>query len=431
MSNGPTIIFDKSALQGLNIDEAALFGQFYRAVITPLFFVETLADLEKEVAEGRTPEQVVGGIAAKTGNLTADPSAHHTRLVINNLLGHDTLMDGRPHVVGGRYVTSDGRRGIVFDEAPEADALDRWQKHQFLEVERMMAKQWRESLRRQRLRKMNVKQIFEQIPLPRSLEEVRDYAEAFTQQEGGPAFASALTLLRVPRAYRGPTFLRWLDAGTPPIASFAPYAAYVTAVQLFFQLAVSLDLISGDRPSNAVDIAYLYYLPFCMVFTSSDKLHMKTVPLFLRPDQIFLPGNELKADLRRLDEHFSAQPSEVLERGVMYFEPPFNGDYTTTKLWKHFLPAWRERRGKPGDVTMSVERERELVAEFNRAVEAPEGPPIAVDDADFVAMHHSYPVRMGKWQIVAEDVAQRSWEHERSKRQAKSQDEAVAPKQKK
>ena len=71
MSTGPIIIFDKSAIQSLKLDEAALFGQFYRCNLTPMFFVETLADLEKKVREGQMPEQVVGVIAAKTANLTA------------------------------------------------------------------------------------------------------------------------------------------------------------------------------------------------------------------------------------------------------------------------------------------------------------------------------------------------------------------------
>lgn len=75
-SMGPVTI-DKSALQALSVDEAALFGQFYRANMTPLFFVETLADLEKKVREGQTPEQVVGSLVAKTLNLAADPHAHH------------------------------------------------------------------------------------------------------------------------------------------------------------------------------------------------------------------------------------------------------------------------------------------------------------------------------------------------------------------
>ena len=65
MSMGPVAIFDKSFLQMISVDEAVWFGNFYRANITPLFFAETLADLEKEIAKGRTPEQVVGNLARK------------------------------------------------------------------------------------------------------------------------------------------------------------------------------------------------------------------------------------------------------------------------------------------------------------------------------------------------------------------------------
>ena len=46
---GPILLFDKSALQSLSVDEAVWLDTFYYPVITPLFFVETLADLEKEV----------------------------------------------------------------------------------------------------------------------------------------------------------------------------------------------------------------------------------------------------------------------------------------------------------------------------------------------------------------------------------------------
>jgi hypothetical protein len=59
-------LFDKSAVQSLNVDEAVWFDNFYRTVISSLFFVEALADLSKEVPEGRTPEQGVGNIVAKT-----------------------------------------------------------------------------------------------------------------------------------------------------------------------------------------------------------------------------------------------------------------------------------------------------------------------------------------------------------------------------
>ena len=49
----------------LNPDEAHWLDSFFMSNITPLFYIETLADLEKEVRAGKTPEQVVGEIAFK------------------------------------------------------------------------------------------------------------------------------------------------------------------------------------------------------------------------------------------------------------------------------------------------------------------------------------------------------------------------------
>ena len=47
MGMGPIILFDKSALQALSVDESVWFDQFFIPVICPIFFVETLADLER------------------------------------------------------------------------------------------------------------------------------------------------------------------------------------------------------------------------------------------------------------------------------------------------------------------------------------------------------------------------------------------------
>ena len=63
---GPITIFDKSFLEALNIDEAVWFDNFYRTNIKSLFFAETLADLEKKMAAGRTQEEIVGSIAYRT-----------------------------------------------------------------------------------------------------------------------------------------------------------------------------------------------------------------------------------------------------------------------------------------------------------------------------------------------------------------------------
>jgi hypothetical protein len=48
MPQGPIIIFDKSSLESLNLNEAVLLDNFYMSNITPLFFVECLADCAEE-----------------------------------------------------------------------------------------------------------------------------------------------------------------------------------------------------------------------------------------------------------------------------------------------------------------------------------------------------------------------------------------------
>ena len=129
----------------------------------------------------------------------------------------------------------------------------------------------------------------------------------------------------------------WKAAGGPPLAVYAPYTAHCLLVDTFFHVAVGKKLISPDRLSNRVDIAYLYYLPFAMVFVSNDKLHKRVVPLLLRPDQAFIDGEELKRDLEALDVHYSGLPAERLEQGLFRFaEPPDDDRFLTTRLYRQF-----------------------------------------------------------------------------------------------
>jgi hypothetical protein len=86
MAQGPILIFDKSTPQGLNPNQANWMDNFFMSNITPLFYIETLADLEKEVKAGKTPEQVVGEIAYKTPDMQAHPKS----------LPRDAHL-GRPH----------------------------------------------------------------------------------------------------------------------------------------------------------------------------------------------------------------------------------------------------------------------------------------------------------------------------------------------
>jgi hypothetical protein len=140
---GPIAIFDKSALESLNPDEAVWFDCFYKTNITPLFYVETLADLYKEMRKGRSPEQVVGSIAYKTPDFGIELNVHHLTLCVYDLLGNRVRMNGFPVVAGFRSVITGDQRGLVLERAPEMEAFERWQNGDFLDLERQIAKQWR------------------------------------------------------------------------------------------------------------------------------------------------------------------------------------------------------------------------------------------------------------------------------------------------
>ena len=317
---GPITLFDKSFLQSLSLDEAVWFDAFFMSVICPIFYVETLADLAK-TPRNRTAESEVRIIAQKTPQLSGGPCMFHHAMAVQNLLGADVPMDGRVLRPAGRYVKGGGRTGVVYDESPEMKAYGRWREEQFLNVEHEFAAGWRRTLEEadmdeiaKGLRKMGV-----DGKSCTSLAQAKSMAQAFVQSstKAIDRLGTAVEFFQIPRRHHDALIDGWKDRGQPPLARFAPYAAYVLTVEMFFHIAVAARLISPDRPSNRTDIAYLFYLPFCMMFVSSDKLHRRTASLFLRGNREFVWGVDLKGDLKRLNTHFSALPAKEREQGVM------------------------------------------------------------------------------------------------------------------
>ena len=143
MGAGPILIFDKSTLQALTVDEAVWLDQFFLPNITTIFFVETFADLDKEDPKGPSPDDVVANLAAKLPVMPYPNIFHHTVLVQDLLVDHVPLT-GQIALAAGALIP-DGSDGTsaYFPEAPEADSVRRWQAGQFWEIERLFARQWR------------------------------------------------------------------------------------------------------------------------------------------------------------------------------------------------------------------------------------------------------------------------------------------------
>ena len=313
-------------------------------------------------------------------------------------------MERLPVIRGGRPFFSRGRSGTAFANRP-ARGLSALARREIEEVERRFARGWRRMLSQLDLNSVyqHVRRLGGGEVRVRTLQEAKAWSEKFVRGDGRryTTLRAACELLDVPDELVPRIIARWKDAGGPALPDFAPYAAHLLRIDLFFLLALGADLISKSRASNRIDMAYLYYLPFCMVFVSNDGLHARTAPLFLRGDQIFIKGKDLKRDLRRLDEHYSKLPEEIRNRGVISFatSPPTDGQYLTTELWRRFLPRWpvhpEPRSAKSGGTKVPPW----LWDMVNAAKSAEQGYSSA-DDADFVLIERRVPTRMGKWRLL-------------------------------
>jgi len=430
MPMGPILIFDKSTLQGLNPDEAVWLDNFFISNITPLFYTETLADLTKEMRNGRTAEQTVGEIAYKTPDMQSHANLHHMALVWGELMGKGSIkMVGFPILGRGQPVMLEGCTGIVYKQSPEAEALNRWRDGQFLEVERGYAKKWREDLDAVDLNAMKISftEIWEKAGRPRTLEEIRNLADNIIDgPEQQAVLMLGLTLCMMGQEWLEQIMARWQNLGKPNVRGFAPYFTHVLTVDLTFYIAITAGLIGSERKSNRADIAYLYYLPFCMVFSSRDKLHAKLAPLFLRPDQSFVDGSALKADLKKLDEHYSALPADVKSQGIYSFAPypPLEGSFLVTELWQKHMKKLDDNEdleptaftGKTLNVPpvgSDPEKILKVLNEFE-ADAIPVGPnaDIALENAAVVTFQSFIIPKKGKWLRVPSSAFEKESEKE-------------------
>lgn len=410
---GPIALFDKSFLQSLSVDEAVWFDHFFFANVCPLFHVETLADLAKPLRSGRPSEDEVRIIADKFPVSNGLPNIYHKTLCENELLGETVPLTGQVPIAGGRPVKSGSESAVIFDEFPEAIAFSRWRRRQFDALERHTARHWRNA--QARLDLSRIAEMFRRLGIDgrscRTLEDAKSMAQAIVASKAQKLdrVQLALFFLGIDRQLHYKILDRWANFSYRAIGRHAPFSAHVLTIELFFQLALEANLISSDRPSNRADIAYLFYLPFCHLFVSWDKLHRKCAPLFLKSNQQFVWGPDLKEGLKRLNAHYSTVPDHVKEQGLSRFArfPPTEGNWFVSTIFDQHLPAWRSREEKP-EVPENPAEDAELLARFkdlkNAATLESGQIDFDVQSPDAVLMETVMPRKRGSWYLLPKDL---------------------------
>jgi hypothetical protein len=381
MSDGPTAVYDKSAMQLLSREEARWFTHFFRGVITPVFLIESLSNLAKEFSDKRDPNKVVAAMAAKVQDIGSLPNVPHTELIAMNLRGYEVEMRGVPLVGGAKRVqASNGEWGVFIDETPEEKALRRWQSGEFDEEERARAAGWRvtsKSFDLQALvRSMKLSKEQRAGISDLTLVDVKRGVDLFHGDPGAQfrTLSSALETFDVPRKERSAIKRKWVELGRPHVALFAPYAYFALRLTATFLAGVSLRVIP-ERPTNVIDLQYLYYLPFCQVFTSGDKLHRDLAPLFMQSKQQFLWAPDLKKALAQFVAYYAQHEEELRRRGSMSFAryPPLELQTVIHDVYDALRPRWREeslvpeKRITPEESAQLMEKMKPMMEAIERA----------------------------------------------------------------
>lgn len=375
---GPITLFDKSFLQALSTDESVWFDHFFYPVICPIFFVETMADLWKTPRAGKTAEEEVGIIAAKCPEMSGTPCYFHEALCLGDLTGQPVPMDGRIPRAGIRQVVRDGKVAGIAEVSDEADAFQRWQRGQFYAVERLHAREWRQRVESTDLTiiERRMKQLGVNSKSCKSLDDALEFADigVLGLSKTPERFGAALEFLAVREDARPYIKERWKRTGRLPFSKFAPYVAHVLRVELFFHIAIGAGLIASTRPSHKVDMAYLFYLPFCHVFTSADRLHRQCAPLFLREDQEFIWGPDLKAELKDLNGHFQTLPEEVKSQGIYKFAKvlPDESNGVIRKLLQRHTPNVLNTKSNVDTSDLSDGVGKKIIDEIKKWESAPD-----------------------------------------------------------
>lgn len=308
--------------------------------------VEILGDLKKVEGEDILNQEKVIEIANKLIQRDNAINVYYKNLFISSLMGTDHINARRPAVGGGKKVVDkDGRKGVHIEETLESITLRNWQKGNFEEAEKAIAQQWRffsKSIDLERIKK-NWNHYLTLIPNCEDFDKLNSIVERVLSNPDaqGDLLQKMIEGYQIDPKLASKIFYRWESNSDKLIKDFAPYSFYCIKVDIIFNLGLVFNLIT-TRPTNLVDSQYLFYLPFCNVFSSRDNFHNKISQTFLFKDQTFVDGDDLKNDLKNINENRESLTDEQkLEWDDKYStEPPVNENSITYQLWKKYLPKW-------------------------------------------------------------------------------------------
>lgn len=367
----PTVLLDKSAFESLSNAEYQLFSSYFHfQVLPPILVLEILADLAKEDTSASTPDALVRRLSRRF--LGTGPPLHvaHTDLLRNDLMGDPVVMGGTMYPSAARLVDHPAHGKAMFVGVSPANArLLRWSAGQFEDEDRSMAELWKRTaatVQEKRRAKIATKQR-----MVNRIEDIGPIVDAvLADQDRGSYWLHELCeMIGLRERDRVHVFDRWLRE-KKHFRAFTPYGYHCMRANLASMVAWDSELVP-DSPTNPVDTCYLYYLPFCNVFLSGDRLHKRIAPLVMKPDQMWVDPALIKEDLAaRLSEAENLDDAARARRSFAFgtYPVPRRGSVITGLVMK-YDGMWPGGGNAITDLTAAEQREaiREAKTSFLEA----------------------------------------------------------------
>jgi SEC-C motif len=388
---GPILLCDKSAVQGLSGAELNMLRRNYSLMIPPVLLMEILADLRK-AGDLERGQKEVQQLANKLVPACSYVNVGFRDIVIGEIRGHKVPGDGRPMLRAGKSVKSGPKAGMIFEQAPEEEALLRWQRGSFLDAEKLLAAEWRrisQAIDLEGMRRL-LRERYSRRTKLKSFREVVTLVDELLHSSPPRRLISWFLedCEIIPSKLEEP--LKKIEANSGfSLETELPYTTRCIRVALVFHFGLAFGLVS-TRPTNRIDLEYLYYVPFCMVFSSGDLLHRDLVE-FVSKGQIFVPRDIFKSDLKGLAMWWRGLNADEQEAERQISGPPEFEASMTYQAWKKFMkPGYRNRAQLKNKMSPDIgEKVMEHIRKVMQGVVPEDRSNISIDDCDFV-VHKRY-----------------------------------------
>lgn len=387
------MVVDKSLIQALNAEEAKYLNRYYSLVLTPILLRELQSMLAKEPKKNEDFQSKLSILAKRVDSIHSYIPPNASSLAGANLMGQEIPMTGQVPLGNSKMVrTRAGTYGAIFDEPPEQAILRRWKQGYFLENDKTLAKKIRQNDHSVDLLQLQ-KEINGQLNNFPNFKELSDIVKWLdnnffdnVSQELHLRY-SAHNLLDPAETEHLVT--RWKDAGQPLFSKLCPYAFYIYRCHIIYIVGLGKGLIpSAKSEKTHLDIQYIYYLPFCMTFTSSDGFMLSFARFFARENQSIILGEDLKRDLKQVSQYFFAlsleQKKTINDEYGEY--PPEKAAPLTAAVWAdHMLPRQKIKDAAP---ELSKEQNKQMAHQIRTFLK---------DSVSFDTNRTSDPIIAQKW----------------------------------